>query len=850
MVALLAGCDNSSGPSVRISRVEVNLPSPTLLIGTNAAAAAHAFDLAGAEVDDAVLTWKSSAEAIVSVNKAGILTAHALGSSTISASVSGVTGSAVITVVPLPVSRVNISPPGGLVDRGQSLQLRAELLDQFNEPITDRQASWTSSAPGIAQVTSSGLVNAIAAGTATITATAEEKSASVTITVVVTPVPGGPSITSITPSLLTPGAVATIRGTNFGETLALNEVRVSGVVATILSASATELTVQLGAAGYGCEPTRLVYVQVVHASAADAQLHALQVVSQRLLQPGEALMLSGAGDVKCIELSATGGSYLISVYNVSTHIDADTAFRLRGAAGLVPSGVAFAASAAPLPQRPAARPRSGAPGPRRADLPELFDDARDAAEADAHRRLLEENLRQLRAGGTVRNEPASARAALRASVTTAQPIGSIVSMKIPDVGGFFAGTADYCRDNFAVSAKVVFNGAKSIILEDVTSPFAGQIDTLYQRLGQEFDDVMYDIDRINFGDPLRMDDLLDANGKIIMLFSPKVNSFNSVAGFVVSCDFKTVQASPSSNHAEVFYSVVPTDPGTDIAKRDTRAGWYRLVRSTVVHEVKHLATFATRIRDFGESYEEPWLEEGLARQAEELWARVAAYNGLLQKTNATYAQTLFCDVRPTSAVQCAGKPWAMMRHFEKNGLFDFLSDPEQHSPLGQKAGLPDGSFYGSTWALTRWLVDNGPTDEPTFFGALVHTELSGVTNLTSRSGKSWEDILGEWSLTLYLDDVPGFTPANPRLTFPSWNLRSIYGGLNTDFPVDFAAPFPLIPHPLPFGDFTFNLGKLSGGSFSLIRLSGAQTGRQLLQLLSPKGGDPSSKLRMAIIRID
>ena len=489
-----------------------------------------------------------------------------------------------------------------------------------------------------------------------------------------------------------------------------------------------------------------------------------------------------------------------------------------------------------------------------ADFGALLGAARQRREGDAHARLLEANMRMLRdASGSISTGPAAARGALRAGISANQPVGTIVPMKVPNVGGFLTGGVNYCNDNFPISARIVYNGSKAIILEDVAASLAGQMDTLFQKVGQEFDNVMYEIVRINFGDPLRMDDLLDGNGKIIMLFSPKINSFSSIAGFVVSCDFQTATTSPSSNHAEVFYAVVPTDSGPDVTKNATRAGWYRTIRSTIVHEVKHLAAFASRIRDFGSSLEDNWLEEGTARHAEELWARVGAYGGLEQRANATYAMTLFCDVRPSKAdaPQCAGKPYAMVRHFESGGLYDYLRDNEQRSPLGPKTGFPESSFYGSAWSLIRWAVDNSATDEAQFLGALVRTSQGGVANLVARVGRPWEEILGEWSLAMYLDDYPGFVSLNnTRLTFPSWNLRAIFAGLNQDFPTTFNVAYPLVPRNVAFGDFNAQVSKVAGGSFAMFQLSGVQTGRQLLQLLSPNGGEPGSKLRVAIVRIE
>lgn len=854
VVALIASCSDTSGPKLNVARVEVNL-SPTLLVGTSAVATARAFDLNGVELTGFTPNWRSSATNIVTIDKQGILTGKSLGSATITATVGGVSGTAVLTVVPVPVSAILIQPATTTVDRGQTLALRATLLDQFGDTLTNRVVTWVSDAPGIASVSGSGVVTAVAAGNATVTATSEGITGSAAINVIVTPVVGGPAITSITPSLLVPGGTVTIDGANFNANAVFDEVRIAGVLAPVMSASATEIVAVVPSAGFGCQPTRNVYVQVAVGSVADAKLQMLQSVGQRALQPGESAILSNASDARCFELPQTSGHYLLTVYNAKTAVTADTSFQLHGAKGLLPPG-----TVAPLPRSlrsGALATRSVSPRAAPANLGLVLHEAQVREEADAHARLLEANIAMVRRAGSPLAGLAASRAAARAAVTADQTVGSTVSLKIPNVGGFLNGGTDFCHDNFAVTGRVVYNGTRSIVVEDVTAPLAGQMDTLFAKVGQEFDNVMYDIDKTNFGDPLRLDAQLDNNGKIIMLFSPKVNTFTSIAGFVVTCDFYSVQTYPSSNHAEMFYARVPTDarsgffdPATN-NPIDSRDQWYRTIRSTVVHEVKHIASFSNRIADFQTSLEEAWLEEGTARHAEEIWARNATYNGLLQGGNATYDATIRCDVlRITPLPDCTGKPLAMLRHLGVSGLHDYLRDNELRSPLGPKVGYADGSFYGSAWSLVRWVLDNHAVDEPTFLGSIVRTNLSGVNNLTAHLGRSWEDILGEWSLSLYMDDYPGFVSANPRVQFPSWNLRSIYAGLNQDDPQNYPFAFPLLPRPVSYGDFNVVVPKLAGGSFAAFLLTGSLQSRQLLQLQNVFGGDPASSLRVAIVRID
>ena len=48
----------------------------------------------------------------------------------------------------------------------------------------------------------------------------------------------------------------------------------------------------------------------------------------------------------------------------------------------------------------------------------------------------------------------------------------------------------------------------------------------------------------------------------------------------------------------------------------------------------------------------------------------------------------------------------------------------------------------------------------------------------------------DWQLANYLDDLPGFTPADPLLQYTSWNFRQTYASLNAQDPADFPRPAP------------------------------------------------------------
>ena len=103
---------------------------------------------------------------------------------------------------PPSVASVRISPPASTVPVGETVQLSATPKDSAGNTLTGRTVTWQSDAPGVAQVSASGLVTTIAAGTATITAASEGKSGSSMIRALLPPPAGSPD-----PMLLPPAAL-------------------------------------------------------------------------------------------------------------------------------------------------------------------------------------------------------------------------------------------------------------------------------------------------------------------------------------------------------------------------------------------------------------------------------------------------------------------------------------------------------------------------------------------------------------------------------------------------------------------------------------------------------------------
>jgi hypothetical protein len=123
---------------------------------------------------------------------------HAFGNGLLGASVVvllSCTGDVVSPPRP-PVASVTVTPLSSTVYAGSITQLLAQTLDNAGTPLSGRTVTWSSSNPGIAIVSDSGLVRGVASGgPITVTATSEGRSG--TTAVAVAPIPATMIVTGI-----------------------------------------------------------------------------------------------------------------------------------------------------------------------------------------------------------------------------------------------------------------------------------------------------------------------------------------------------------------------------------------------------------------------------------------------------------------------------------------------------------------------------------------------------------------------------------------------------------------------------------------------------------------------------
>ena len=187
LVLTACGCNltSSTGPESP-ARVTVT-PEKTLLTSASETVQlfAGAQDREGTQIAYETVAWSSSNPSVASVSNTGLVTAKNEGRSTISASIGGVSGKAIVTVEwPKPTTIV-IRPTTDLVfgSVGVTRQLSVTVFDQEDRALENVRVTWSSSDSSIVVVDSLGLITTTGRGSALITAKAGDASATKEIVV-------------------------------------------------------------------------------------------------------------------------------------------------------------------------------------------------------------------------------------------------------------------------------------------------------------------------------------------------------------------------------------------------------------------------------------------------------------------------------------------------------------------------------------------------------------------------------------------------------------------------------------------------------------------------------------------
>ncbi|HEX6051349.1 MAG TPA: Ig-like domain-containing protein [Gemmatimonadaceae bacterium] len=169
---------------VPVASVRITPSSRDIVVGGTVRLTAEALDGHGAVLAGRPVAWTTSRPNVATVSGDGLVTGVSPGGVAITATIEGKSGVAAINVTPAPVASVAVSPSSATLVVGETTGFEAQPRSASGQPLNGRAVSWASNRPQVASVNATGIVFAVAPGTATIIASSEGKSGSATVTVV------------------------------------------------------------------------------------------------------------------------------------------------------------------------------------------------------------------------------------------------------------------------------------------------------------------------------------------------------------------------------------------------------------------------------------------------------------------------------------------------------------------------------------------------------------------------------------------------------------------------------------------------------------------------------------------
>ena len=183
-------------------------------VGQQVQASVVVRDTAGGLLTGRAINWTSTNEIIAVVGPSGVITGRSAGTANITGSTVESPGANCNTIpieaFNVPVDKILITPRTGSLRIGIPRLLNAAVLDSANN-VLSRPVTWTSLTPGIASITTLGLVTGNALGTARIEARSEGKADTVQFTV--TQIPVGNITVNPLQSTVFEGQIATFTAT-------------------------------------------------------------------------------------------------------------------------------------------------------------------------------------------------------------------------------------------------------------------------------------------------------------------------------------------------------------------------------------------------------------------------------------------------------------------------------------------------------------------------------------------------------------------------------------------------------------------------------------------------------------
>jgi hypothetical protein len=528
----------------------------------------------------------------------------------------------------------------------------------------------------------------------------------------------------------------------------------------------------------------------------------------------------------------SGAEYLIAVVNTDTSSSAREDFTLHGTAGT--SAMAAHAVAAATPRA------STGVSPMRGLLKTLR-----VAESN-HLKMLERNRAVYARNGSPLPGLAAQAAALRASGPSArtETAGVTATVGVVNHLSIAASFGASCNDVDSVGARTVAVGEHIVVVVDTASNWPRPDSSYWGQFANEYDNVTYPHILANIGNPLLLDSRLSNAGRITVLFTPLLNRnfTGGIVAFVNSCDFYARSQYAGSNQTEIFYGWVPESPDTGW----TPNLWGRFMRSVAAHETKHIVSFGEHISQDA-NFEQVWLEEGLAQESAEIWAR--HFNTATWKGHDGWSATLGCELDESDACYAATNPLTLFDHLSFLYIYDSTASV---APSSEGVNVTTEGRYGAGWALARWATDQFGSSEPSFIESLIDDPTyNGMANVSQHTGQPAATLLVYWSLASAIFDSVTWSPSDARTTNPSFNYANIFT-VGSEAAFDFNGwPLPTHPTPLSSGAFDEQVLSIPGAGASYFLLNAPSAGSEALELRSGSGSAiaSSSGFRVGILRV-
>lgn len=168
---------------VRVATIEVLPERIALEVGTTQALHAVPRDGRGSVLTERTVMWTSSDAQVASVDSLGVVTATAVGRTSITATLDGRSAATQVSVRLADVATVSVTPDAPSVTVGDEITFSAELGDVRGHVLAGRPVVWRSSDPGTLRIDDAGRAVAVRAGMVTVTAACGDASGTTRVTV-------------------------------------------------------------------------------------------------------------------------------------------------------------------------------------------------------------------------------------------------------------------------------------------------------------------------------------------------------------------------------------------------------------------------------------------------------------------------------------------------------------------------------------------------------------------------------------------------------------------------------------------------------------------------------------------